>query len=189
MCPWRAVHPCNRDQKLTLTVWKTCINGSNFVHDALFQPSDNMRFVYIHFVFQASPKNVVAPRNIRRFGWLGGNIIKMCNNVFWKCDSVTILWFICCVVCGTVWLKPESIIISNSINLWCQQHYLLSCWCNGYCTAAFITELQPSNSRSWHRTADHDIQTGYFPNTCWSLLYQQFCLFTYLEVGGVPCQT
>jgi len=87
---WCAVHPCSHDQKLTLTVSKTHINGSNFVGDALFQPSDNVRFVYIHFVFQVSPKNVVAPRNIRRFGWLG-NIIKMCNNVFWKRDYVTVL--------------------------------------------------------------------------------------------------
>ena len=96
--PWRAVHPCSHDQKLTLTVSKICINGSNFVCDALFQPSDNVRFVYIQFVFQVSPKNVVAPRNIR-FGWLG-NMIKMCNNVFWKCDCITVLWFICVVLCG-----------------------------------------------------------------------------------------
>jgi hypothetical protein len=88
------------------------------------------------------------------------------------------------VLCGTVWLKPESIIISSSIHLWCQQHYLLSCWCYGYCTAAFITELQPINSRSWHCTADHDIQTGYLPNTCSSLHHQQFCLCTYLRRWG-----
>jgi hypothetical protein len=46
------------------------------------------------------------------------------------------------------------------------------------------SQLQPSNSRSWHCTADHDIQTGYFLNICLSLLYQQFCLFTYLERWG-----
>jgi hypothetical protein len=86
------------------------------------------------------------------------------------------------VLCGNVWMKPEPIIISSSssIHLWCQQHYLLSCWCYGFCTVAFITELQPSNSRSWHCTPNHDLQTGDFPNTCSSLQFQQFCLFTYL---------
>lgn len=61
---------------------------------------------------------------------------------------------------------------------------LLACCCYGYCTVAFLTELQPSNSRSWHCTPNHDLQTGYFLNTCSSLQYQQFCLLMYLERWG-----
>lgn len=42
-------------------------------------------------------------------------------------------------MCGTVWLKPEPIIIiSSSIHLWCQQLFLLSCWC-------YVTVQLPSS--------------------------------------------
>jgi hypothetical protein len=69
-------------------------------------PSQHVRFVYIYFVFQVSPKKVVRPRNIRRFGWLV-NIIKMCNNAFWKRDCITNHWFVCWVIlCG--WNQSSS---------------------------------------------------------------------------------
>jgi hypothetical protein len=48
---WCAMDPCGHGQKLTLSFSKTCMNGSNFVCDALFQPSEHVKFVYIHFVF------------------------------------------------------------------------------------------------------------------------------------------
>jgi len=146
-----------------------------------------MRFVYIHFVFQIFPKNVLASRNIRRFGWLG-NIIKMCNHVFWKCDCITFLWFMCCVVlCG--WNQSPS---SSSAAASIYDVSSITCY-----HADVMVTVQFPSSQNYSPVipeADTAHQTMTYKLDIFQTLvcHSSFNSFVYLHTwrgGGVPCQT
>ena len=141
-------------------------------------------FVYIHFGFQVSPKKVAGPRNIRIFGWLC-NIITVCNNVFWKCDSITVKWFICCVIlCGWNQSPSSSESTSDISSITCYHVHVmvtaqLPSWQN---YSPVIPEADTA-----HQTMTYKLDIFWTPVHHSSI--SSFVYWCTWRGGGVSCQT
>ena len=140
-----AVHYCNHDPKLAITVqYGLVVLTSSWCALAATRFCEEFsRALWL----SAPTKKVVGRREVRRSGW-PGNVTKNLKRLAAKHGSQIFCWFKCHVRCGTDLLKSQLTFDVFSNRLWRPQHWSMLCAVYSHSTvASFKKYVRSSNSK------------------------------------------